>query len=147
MASLAESGVVSVMVRIVAYRHLPALAQCLLRRLRPLLLAFVLLVSSLLGSVLLAPTPARAAAADGARLFEATCAGCHPHGGNIIRRGSTLKLETLQRRGLDSQAAIAAIAAAGVGQMSGYGAMLGEVGVESVAAWVWQQALEDWPRS
>jgi len=145
MASLAETGVESVMVRIVANRHLPAQPQSLQRRLRPLLLAIVLM-SCLLLPCWLGATPAQAATTDGARLFEATCAGCHPHGGNIIRRGSTLKLETLRRRGLDSQAAIATIAAAGLGQMSGYGAVLGDAGVESVADWVWQQALVGWPR-
>jgi mono/diheme cytochrome c family protein len=96
---------------------------------------------------LVIPGPAWATGADGARLFEATCAGCHPHGGNIIRRGRTLRIEALQRRGLDGEAAIAAVVAGGVGQMAGYGAALGDSGVETVAAWVWQQALEGWPRS
>lgn len=96
---------------------------------------------------LVIPGPAWATGADGARLFEATCAGCHPHGGNIIRRGRTLRIEALQRRGLDGEAAIAAVVAGGVGQMSGYGAALGDSGVETVAAWVWQQALKGWPRS
>lgn len=121
---------------------LPVSGRWLQRQLPSLLLAFLLTFATPLS-----PAPALAAAADGARLFEASCAGCHPHGGNIIRRGRTLKLEALQRRGLDSQAAIAAIAAGGVGQMSGYGAVLGDDGVESVAAWVWQQAAAGWPPS
>ena len=40
------------------------------------------------------PLPAQAAP-DGARLFENNCAGCHVHGGNIIRRGRTLQLAAL----------------------------------------------------
>ena len=87
------------------------------------------------------------AAPDGARLFEAHCAGCHVNGGNIIRRGKTLRLAALERQGVASEAAIAAIAAGGVGQMSGYGGVLGDDGVEAVAAWVWQQAQADWPRA
>ena len=82
-------------------------------------------------ALLLWPGMARA---DGAQLFELHCAGCHVNGGNIIRRGKTLKLAALERENRASEAAIAAIAAAGVGQMSGYGAVLGEEGTAEVAA-------------
>jgi cytochrome c6 len=95
-------------------------------------------------ALLLWPGMARA---DGAQLFELHCAGCHVNGGNIIRRGKTLKLAALERENRASEAAIAAIAAAGVGQMSGYGAVLGEEGTAEVAAWVWQQALAGWPKA
>jgi cytochrome c6 len=83
---------------------------------------------------------------DGAQLFEAHCAGCHVNGGNIIRRGKTLKLAALQRQDLASRESIARIAAAGIGQMSGYQPVLGDAGVEAVASWVWQQAEAGWPR-
>lgn len=83
----------------------------------------------------------------GGSLFGAHCAGCHLQGGNIIRRGKTLKLTALERNGIASPEAIAAIAAGGVGQMGGYAQSLGEGGPEAVAAWVWQQALEGWPRA
>jgi len=82
----------------------------------------------------------------GGRLFEAHCAGCHVQGGNIIRRGKTLKLAALERNGAANPAVIATIAAAGIGQMGGYGQALGEGGAEAVAAWVWQQAQDGWPR-
>jgi len=88
-----------------------------------------------------------AALADGAQLFEQHCAGCHVNGGNIIRRGKTLKLAALERENRASEEAIAVIAAAGVGQMSGYGTVLGEQGTAEVAAWVWQQALAGWPKA
>lgn len=84
--------------------------------------------------------------AEGARLFAQTCAGCHPHGGNIIRRGRTLRESALRRQGIEGAAAVAQIAAAGIGRMDGYAAALGEGGAASVGAWVWQQALADWPR-
>jgi cytochrome c6 len=87
------------------------------------------------------------ALADGAQLFEQHCAGCHVNGGNIIRRGKTLKLAALERENRASEQAIAAIAAAGVGQMSGYATVLGEQGTAEVAAWVWQQALAGWPKA
>ena len=85
------------------------------------------------------------AAGSGALLFGNHCAGCHLHGGNIIRRGRTLKLKALERHGLDNPEAIARIAASGIGQMGGYGAALGEGGAEAVAGWVWRQAQEGWP--
>ena len=84
--------------------------------------------------------------ADGAALFQQTCAGCHPNGGNVIRRGRTLRLSALQRQGIDTGEAVARIAAEGIGRMDGYGSALGPGGAEVVGAWVWQQALADWPR-
>jgi cytochrome c6 len=89
------------------------------------------------------PAPAWA---DGAQLFTQHCAGCHLNGGNIIRRGKTLKLAALERQGLDSREAIAQIASGGIGQMSGYGEQLGEEGVAEVSSWVWQQAQLGWPK-
>ena len=103
-----------------------------------------LLIALLLG---LGPAGPVLAAPTGASLFETHCAGCHVNGGNIVRRGRTLRLAALERQGLASEAAIAAIAAGGVGQMSGYVGVLGEDGVAAVAAWVWQQAQADWPRA
>jgi cytochrome c6 len=94
--------------------------------------------------VLWPPAPA---IADGGDLFMQHCAGCHVNGGNIIRRGRTLRIEALRRQGLASEQAIAGVAATGLGQMSGYGSVLGEDGVAEVAAWVWQQAELGWPRS
>ena len=93
---------------------------------------------------LLHPLPA---SADGGMLFEQHCAGCHVNGGNIIRRGKTLKLSVLERQGLASAEAIAKIASAGLGQMSGYGSVLGEDGSREVADFVWQQALAGWPKT
>ena len=85
--------------------------------------------------------------ADGGALFEQHCAGCHVNGGNIIRRGKTLKLAVLERQGWASAEAIARIASEGLGQMSGYGSVLGEQGSREVAAFVWQQALAGWPKA
>ena len=42
--------------------------------------------------------------------------------------------------------AVAAIARAGLGEMSGYAEVLGDEGVSVVAAYVWQQAEAGWPR-
>ena len=104
----------------------------------------LLLIAGLLLFPWLSPAPVLA---DGAQLFTQHCAGCHVNGGNIIRRGRTLKLAALERQGLDSIEAIAAIATGGIGQMSGYGEQLGEEGITEVAAWVWEQAQLGWPKA
>jgi len=100
----------------------------------------------LLGLFLLLSWPRSAYGASGEQLFEALCAGCHINGGNILRRNKTLKLAALQRNGIEGPELIATIAAAGIGQMGGYGEVLGEGGPELVGEWVWQQALANWSR-
>ncbi|GAB4368492.1 MAG: c-type cytochrome [Elainellaceae cyanobacterium] len=93
----------------------------------------------------LLPTPAFAAnPASGAPVFELHCAGCHVNGGNIIRRGKNLKLKTLQRQELDSEAAIAQIVTNGRGIMSAYGDRLTEQEIQDVAAYVLEQANQNW---
>jgi cytochrome c6 len=95
--------------------------------------------------LVLSAQPALAADPDGAALFQAHCVGCHSNGGNIIRRGRTLKLKALERQGLNTPEAIATVAAQGLGQMGGYGKVLGPGGAEQVGLYVWQQALAGWP--
>lgn len=113
-----------------------------------------LAISVVLAAALIAAGPARAeltggdaGRASGAELFALHCSGCHINGGNIIRRGKTLKLSALQRQGIEGSEAIAAIAAGGIGQMGGYAAVLGDPGAAAVADYVWQQALAGWPRA
>lgn len=124
---------------------LQSLGQSLAPILRPGLALNLTLSVGLVASGLLAgPGPALAVGPDGAALFQAHCAGCHVHGGNIIRRGRTLKLKALESQGITSPAAIATIASQGIGQMGGYGQVLGPGGPELVGAYVWQQALAGW---
>ncbi len=120
-----------------------------------------LLVSALLLLPFTRPWPALAAepsavqpavslsagAQRGQELFAAHCVGCHVGGGNILRRGKTLKLAALERQQLASPEAIARIAAAGIGQMSGYDKALGDGGAEAVGRWVWSQAQAGWPQA
>ncbi len=81
---------------------------------------------------------------NGKELFIQNCAGCHINGGNIIRRGKTLKLKHLKKNGLDNPIAIAKIAREGVGSMSGYKEQLGEGGDQIVGDWIWEQAQKAW---
>lgn len=113
---------------------------------RTVLAVVLLVVLTALGLIGAAPARASLASPDGGELFANHCAGCHVNGGNIIRRGKTLRLAALERNGIQDAQRIATIAAAGLGQMSGYGAVLGEGGAEAVANYVWQQAQLDWPR-
>lgn len=131
------------LVRLQRHRRQLALARWMPRR--PLI-GWALALVVTLTAVLSLPATARASA-SGETLFQNHCAGCHLNGGNILRRSKTLKLAALQRQGIASETAIAAIAANGIGQMDGYADPLGEGGPEAVAAWVWNQAQAGWPRS
>ena len=82
--------------------------------------------------------------ATGSALFETNCAGCHPKGGNIIKRGKTLKLKPLTRRHLDSVDAIATFVTNGKGLMSAYGDILTTDEIDVVSAYVWDQAQGNW---
>lgn len=112
-----------------------------------LLIAVMGLLIAVIGLVSLPATAQADALTTGPELFNNHCAGCHVNGGNILRRGKTLKLAALQRQGLDSEAAISLIAANGIGQMDGYADQLGPGGPEAVGRWVWEQAQAGWPRS
>ncbi len=95
---------------------------------------------------------APASETSGAQLFEIHCAGCHINGGNILRRGKTLKLKALQRNQVDSLEAIATLVTQGKGNMSAYGAAaepggasrLTPMEIETVSAYVLAQAEAGW---
>ena len=100
--------------------------------------------SRLLANVSIAMTSDAEAASDGAMLFEANCAGCHPKGGNIIRRGKTLKLKALTRQHVDSVEAIATLVTQGKGLMSAYADTLTPQEIQSVSEYVWAKAQSNW---
>jgi cytochrome c6 len=90
------------------------------------------------------PTALAADTANGAKIFSVQCAGCHVNGGNIIRRGKTLKLKALKRNGVDSLEAIASLVANGKNNMSAYKDRLSEKQIEDVSAYVLEQAEKGW---
>ncbi len=94
----------------------------------------------------LAFTPPALAAdtANGAKIFSVECAGCHVNGGNIIRRGKTLKLKALKRNGVDSLEEIASLVTNGKNIMSAYKDRLSEQQIQDVSAYVLEQAAKDW---
>ncbi|NJN62209.1 MAG: c-type cytochrome [Coleofasciculaceae cyanobacterium RL_1_1] len=81
---------------------------------------------------------------NGAAVFEATCAGCHVNGGNILRRGKNLKARALARNQADSLEAISAIVMNGQGIMSAYGDRLSADEIRDVASYVLDRANSDW---
>lgn len=81
---------------------------------------------------------------QGAKIFEANCAGCHLHGGNIIRRGKNLKQKTLQKNKLDTPEAIAQLVTNGKNNMPAYRDRLSQVEIDAVANYVLQQAEAGW---
>ncbi|MEL6128546.1 MAG: c-type cytochrome [Cyanobacteria bacterium J06627_3] len=77
-------------------------------------------------------------------LFEVNCAGCHPNGANIIRRGKNLKQKALNRHGYTSVDAIATLITNGKGLMSAYGDRLSEDDITTLANYVLDQAAINW---
>jgi cytochrome c6 len=91
-----------------------------------------------------APAPTAAGAGAGAALFETNCAGCHAGGGNIIRRGKSLKLKALKKNGRASVELIADIVTHGKANMSAYGDRLTPAEITLLSNYVWEQAQIDW---
>ncbi|MCX7592605.1 MAG: c-type cytochrome [Fischerella sp.] len=89
--------------------------------------------------------PALAAdTANGAKIFQVHCAGCHINGGNIVRRGKNLKLKALKKYGVDSIEGISSIVTNGRNNMSAYKDRLSQQEIQDVAAYVLEQAEKGW---
>ena len=82
--------------------------------------------------------------AQGSQLFETHCIGCHAGGGNILKWGKNLKLKALHNNKVDSVETIAALVAAGKGNMSAYATKMTPVEIETVSLYVLDQAAKDW---
>ncbi|BAY89625.1 MULTISPECIES: cytochrome c6 PetJ [unclassified Tolypothrix] len=81
---------------------------------------------------------------NGAQIFEVHCVGCHINGGNIVRRGKTLKKKALKKYGMDSLEAISSIVTNGKNNMSAYKDRLTAEQIQDVAAYVLEQSAKDW---
>ena len=91
--------------------------------------------------------PERAIAADatsGANIFEVHCVGCHINGGNIVRRGKTLKQGALKKNGVDSVETIAALVTNGKNNMPAYRDRLSAQEIQAVSVYVLEQATKGW---
>jgi cytochrome c6 len=105
---------------------------------------------TILALVMLAALPTWAAnitpSAQSAALFEVHCAGCHLNGGNIVRRGKTLKIKALQQNHVDTIEAIATLIANGKNNMSAYRDKLDVPQIEAIAHYVLDQAQKGWSK-
>jgi cytochrome c6 len=110
--------------------------------LNKLLLILFLSLTLILSSF---PSPALADNLDtGAKIFEAQCVGCHAGGGNIVRRGKTLKKKALERNQVNTLETISALVANGKNNMSAYKDRLTEAEIQAVSAYVLEQAETNW---
>jgi cytochrome c6 len=110
--------------------------------LKQLLIVLLITLSAL--TISCSPPALAADTANGAKIFSVQCAGCHLNGGNIVRRGKTLKQKALKRNGVDSQEAIASLVANGKNNMSAFKDRLNEKQIEDVSAYVIEQAVKGW---
>lgn len=108
------------------------------------LLKSLLIILLIALSVTFSPPALAADTANGAKIFSVQCAGCHVNGGNIVRRGKTLKKKALKRNGMDSEDAIAFLVANGKNNMSAYKDRLSAKEIEDVSAYVLEQAENNW---
>ncbi|MBW4524303.1 MAG: c-type cytochrome [Phormidium tanganyikae FI6-MK23] len=102
------------------------------------------IIAIALSAIFLFTSPAWAAESSPSKLFELQCAGCHANGGNIVRRGKTLKLKALEKNGYTTIDAIANLITNGKGNMSAYKERLSETEIQSVAQYVLDRANQDW---
>jgi cytochrome c6 len=100
--------------------------------------------TALIGFSCLSSPALAASSPEGAQIFDLHCSGCHIHGGNIVRRNKTLKLKALQHNSMDTLAAISEIVTNGKGNMSAYKDRLTDDEIQTVAAYVLEQAEQGW---
>lgn len=105
-------------------------------------ITFVIILSTLITAPVLADSPNDLS--NGAKVFEANCAGCHINGGNIVRRGKNLKSKALHKYKVDNEDAIANIVTNGKGIMSAYGDKLSAEEIANVSSYVLQKAAINW---
>lgn len=106
---------------------------------------FALIVSlSLWSPIAIAAPVSNPSTLNAAALFDTNCAGCHAQGGNIIRRGKTLKLKALIRNEMETPEAIANIVTYGKNNMSAFANKLTEDEIQAVSAYVLKQAQQGW---
>ncbi|MFM7363156.1 MAG: cytochrome c6 PetJ [Cuspidothrix sp.] len=87
-----------------------------------------------------------ALAADGAALFTANCAQCHARGKNLVNPAKSLKKSDLLKYDMYSSEAIIAQITKGRGAMPAFGKKLKPEQIQDIAAYVLEQAENDWKK-
>jgi cytochrome c6 len=85
------------------------------------------------------------AAVTGAQIFKANCAQCHAGGKNLVNARKTLKKSDLDKYSMNSLDAIVNQVTKGKGAMPAFRGRLSADKIQSVAAYVLEEANEkDW---
>jgi cytochrome c6 len=90
-------------------------------------------------------SPALAAdTAAGKAVFTANCASCHAGGKNLVNAAKSLKKADLEKYDMYSEEAIIAQVTKGKGAMPAFQGKLQRAQIENVAAYVFEQAGNEW---
>lgn len=104
-----------------------------------------LVISLIIGFCLLtSPATAAEDSISGEQIFTVYCSGCHPNGGNIIRRGKNLSKKALQKNHRDSFESIYDLVYNGKGNMSAFQERLTEAEITTVSRYVLEKAEQGW---
>lgn len=87
-----------------------------------------------------------ALAADGSALFKANCAQCHAGGKNLVKAEKNLKKEALEKYNMYSAEAIVTQITNGKGAMPAFGKKLKPEEIQTLAAYVLEQADAGWKK-
>lgn len=80
----------------------------------------------------------------GDKIFEINCVGCHPGGGNIIRRGKNLKLNTLKKHQLNTVETLVTYITKGERNMPAFQDRLTQPEIVEVANFLLEKAQNNW---
>jgi cytochrome c6 len=104
----------------------------------------LLVLTGLLFLSLSLPARAEADLTVGAKVFKANCVACHIGGKNSVVSAKTLFQDALDANGINSAEAIINQVTNGKGSMPAFGSRLKPAQIESVAAYVLDQAAKGW---
>ncbi len=99
-----------------------------------------------LGSLLIQSAMATPNLEVGRQAFNSNCAACHRGGRNTVVAAKTLKLDALREYHMDTAEAIISQVTNGKNAMPAFGRRLKPDQIESVAAYVLDQAEKGWSR-
>jgi cytochrome c6 len=88
--------------------------------------------------------PALAEPLSGKQLFTANCTACHLGGNNVILANKTLRMEALEKYGMNSLAAIVTQVKHGKNAMPAFGGRLNDDQIEAIAIYVLEQSAQGW---
>ena len=92
----------------------------------------------------LALTFVMASTASANEIFKTNCSSCHAGGNNIMNPDKTLKMESLEKNGVNSLGAIKALVSKGKAPMPAFASTLDEKEIDAVSAYVLEQAKKGW---